>query len=75
MGDKEERKGTASYARPIYATDIVEIGTAEVERSAIEKEGGTRVVNLPQASAITFVLTEVKEFTMLIDVAEFQYAV
>ena len=71
---EKERQHPASDPCPVDTAHIVEVRTAEVERTSIEQDGTAGMINLPQPTAMTIVLPDLEQFTMLIDMPELEHA-
>ena len=52
MRQIEERARGAAQARPVYQFHKVEIGRTEVETSAVEHDGASAFINLPQTAPV-----------------------
>ena len=52
MRQIEERARGAAQARPVYLFHKVEIGRAEVETSAVEHDGASAFIYLPQTAPV-----------------------
>ena len=75
MRQKEKGAGCASDSRPLDAPDMLETGGTERERTAIEKDGTTGSIELPQSTAIGATFAWFQQITMLIDVSELEQTV
>lgn len=75
MGQEEEGARATTNNRPLDVPDMLEIRGAERERTAIEKDGVTSHILLPQPAAIGASLARSQQVAMLIDMAKLKQAV
>ena len=74
MRQIEERARGAAQARPVYLFHKVEIGRTEVEASAVEHDGASAFIYLPQSAPVGALLAWSQHVTMQIDAPELQYS-
>lgn len=75
MGQIEERARLATEGTPVDATKTAEVGQAEGKGTAVEEDGATGLVYLPESTAIGATFVPIQEVSVLIDAAELQDAV
>ena len=75
MRQIEERARGAAQARPVYLFHKVEIGRTEVKTSAVEHDGASAFIYLPQTAPVGALITRSQHVTEKIDVAELQHSV